>query len=450
LSDDAPATAVYTDATSGGLCARRYRVAVLTGPDAGKEKIIEGGTLLVGTHPNNDLHMVDKGVSRYHLELQLRADGLLVTDVGSTNGTFQGHTRINSVVLAAAAKLRLGSNTEIEIVPDDVAIATDHFASDRFGKALGASPPMKELFGLLDRVAPTEATVLLSGETGTGKELLAEAIHTRSARAQGPFIVVDCGALPRELIGSELFGHAKGAFTGASGAKKGLVEEADGGTLFLDEIGELPLELQPQLLRVLEKREVRPVGENKPKKVSIRVVAATHVDLAAAVRGGTFREDLYFRLAVVKATIPPLRARKGDLALLVQSILGELGRDDFHVPRAVLDKLAAHDWPGNVRELRNVVEGSLSLSGGALSVGESSSLSPAQVSAAGLAPQALDLPFKEAKGMLVEAFEREYLTHLLDRHKGNISRAAQEAGIDRNYIHRLVKKYNIPVARGEK
>ncbi len=451
MSDSSIHTMVYTDAQSGALKARRFRVSVVVGPDAGKTKTIEGGTLLVGSHPNNDLHLADKGVSRYHLELQLRSDGLQVTDVGSTNGTFQGSARVQSIVLVGPARLRLGNLTEIDVRPDDLDVAVGEFAGERFGSAIGAAPAMRELFALLDRVAPTEATVLLLGETGTGKELLADAIHRRSPRAGGPFIVVDCGALPRELIGSELFGHARGAFTGAVGPKRGLVEEADGGTLFLDEVGELPLDLQPQLLRVLEKREVRPIGETRPRKVSIRVIAATHVDLAAAVRAGSFREDLYFRLAVVRAQVPPLRKRKQDIPLLVQSILAELGRDDFAVPAHVLQQLSAHDWPGNVRELRNVVEGSLSLSGGEVPLGAPSpsgaAPSPSEGASAAVGAGVLDKPFKEAKGLLVEAFEREYLTHLLERHRGNISRAAQEAGIDRNYIHRLVKKYGIPVER---
>jgi transcriptional regulator with PAS, ATPase and Fis domain len=291
--------------------------------------------------------------------------------------------------------------------------------------------------------------VLLQGETGTGKELLAEAIHRGSMRASGAFIVVDCGALPRDLIGSELFGHTRGAFTGATGPKRGLIEEADGGTLFLDEVGELPLDLQPQLLRALEKREVRPIGDTKSKKVSIRVVAATHRDLAAQVRTGGFREDLYFRLAVVRATVPPLRRRKEDIPLLVRHIVAGLGREGFTASPTMLAQLEAHDWPGNVRELRNVVERSLSLGMLPADV-ETARSSDAETPAPAPGRDMIERPFKEAKALLVESFEREYLTHLLERHKGNISRAAQEAGIDRNYIHRLVKKYGIPVDRGEK
>jgi DNA-binding NtrC family response regulator len=454
MSDDATKTGIlYTDLTSGALRARRYRVHVLSGPDAGQGAEIDNGTFLVGTHQNTDLRLTDKGVSRYHLELQLRPDGLKVTDLESTNGTFQGSTRLGSVVLTQAAKLKLGTNTEIEVAPADVNVQVGGFEGEGFGRAVGGSRTMKELFGLLERVAATEATVLLEGETGTGKELLAEAIHQRSLRRERPFIVVDCGALPRDLIGSELFGHVRGSFTGALANKRGLIEEADGGTLFLDEIGELPLDLQPQLLRALEKREVRPIGEVRSRKVSIRVVAATNRNLAEQVRAGSFREDLYFRLAVVRAEVPPLRRHKEDIPLLVRHFLGELKRLDFELSPDMLAVLMAHDWPGNVRELRNIVERGLSLEGGALplevssGVGEATS-DPENQNVGGMSRDVLAKPFKEAKGLLVESFEREYLTHLLARHNGNISRAALEAGIDRNYIHRLVKKYNLPVDRG--
>ncbi|HWE28926.1 MAG TPA: sigma 54-dependent Fis family transcriptional regulator [Polyangia bacterium] len=443
---------LFTDHASGTLKARRYRISVVAGPDTGASSEIDNGTFLLGTHQNNDLRLTDKGVSRYHLELQLRAEGLKVTDLDSTNGTFQGPTRIGSITLNGAARLKLGTNTEVEINPADVPVQMSGFEGERFGQAIGGSRYMKDLFGLLDRVSNTEATVLLEGETGTGKELLAEAIHLRSSRKGGPFVVVDCGALPRDLIGSELFGHVRGAFTGALSAKRGLIEEADGGTLFLDEVGELPLDLQPQLLRALEKREVRPIGEVRAKKVNIRVVAATNKNLPELVRSGQFREDLYFRLAVVRAAVPALRKHKEDIPLLVRNFLRELKRDDFEIGPDVLSQLMAHDWPGNVRELRNVVERGLSLEGGALPIEVSGDVGTATNDAGnynpgGMSKDVLEKPFKEAKGLLVESFEREYLTHLLQRHNGNISRAALEAGIDRNYIHRLVKKYGIPVDR---
>ncbi len=320
---------------------------------------------------------------------------------------------------------------------------------------LGQSRVMRELFALISRVAPTDATILFEGETGTGKEAVAEAVHQQSARSSGPFVVVDCGAIPHELIGSELFGHVKGSFTGAGADKEGLIEAANGGTLFLDEIGELALDLQPQLLRVLDKRQVRRVGETRSVPVNIRVLAATHRDLKAMVRAGEFREDLFYRLAVVKTVVPPLRARLEDIPLLAEHFAEALGRGGFTLSPQLLDALQQHSWPGNVRELRNVVERALSLGdAGALAAAlpPPREVAPSGTGAAAAADRppddVLELPFKEAKAQLIEGFEREYLTHLLAKHKGNISRAANEAGIDRNYIHRLIKKYGLEIERG--
>jgi two-component system, NtrC family, response regulator GlrR len=458
MSEDATLTQVghyYTDQASGALRARRYRVQVVVGPDVGTHAELEDGTFIIGTHASTDLRLTDKGISRYHLELKLVSGGLMLTDLESTNGTFQGAVRIGSVTLTAgvaASRFRLGTSTEIEIAPVDVPVPVVGYSQDRFGRVLGKSKAMRELFGLLSKIAPTEATVLLEGETGTGKELLAEALHQASPRKSGPYVVVDCGSLPKDLIGSELFGHARGAFTGAVANKRGLIEEADGGTLFLDEIGELPLELQPQLLRALEKREVRPIGELRAKKVNIRVIAATHRGLQDMVKAGTFREDLYFRLAVVRAPVPALRKHKEDISQLVDAFVHDLGHHDFTLSPEVLAQLMAHDWPGNVRELRNVVERGLSLDGGASELSVNTVDTQAETlsdtpSTSGLSKSLLDMSFKDAKGALTESFEREYLTHLLKRHNGNISRAALEAGIDRNYIHRLVKKYNLAIDR---
>src|SRR6185503_565924 len=274
-----------------------------------------------------------------------------------------------------------------------------------------------------------------------------------SRRSKGPFVVVDCGSIPHELIASELFGHAKGSFTGAGADKQGLIEAANHGTLFLDEIGELALDLQPQLLRVLDRRQVRRVGETQSVDVDIRVIAATHRDLRAMVRSGQFREDLYYRLAVVATHVPPLRDRKADIPSLATWFAEKMGRGSFAQSPALLDQLERHDWPGNVRELRNVVERALSLGDAALAdLGEGSTTNRPSSPSGGEEkrtsnPDVLEMPFKEAKAQLVEAFERDYLSALLARHHGNISRAASEAGIDRNYIHRLVKKYGLEVDR---
>ena len=449
-------TQLLTDDASGLLLERSFRLRVVSGPDQGKEHMLDEGTTMVGTHTENDLVLADATVSRYHLEIRVRRDGIEVRDLDTTNGTKHGGARIGSVVLTGAARLRLGKHTEMDVEPVDTSVDLGEWSNDRFGDVLGTTQPMKRLFSLLAKAAPTEATILLQGETGTGKEAIAEAVHRNSRRNKGPFVVVDCGSIPHELIASELFGHAKGSFTGASGDKQGLIEAANHGTLFLDEIGELALDLQPQLLRVLDRRQVRRVGETHSVDVDIRVIAATHRDLRAMVRAGQFREDLYYRLAVVATQVPPLRERKADIPTLATWFAEKMGRGSFAQSPALLDQLQRHDWPGNVRELRNVVERALSLGDSALAdLGENrpSSQSDADAGGEGAArrqsnPDVLELPFKDAKAALVESFEREYLTALLARHHGNISRAAAEAGIDRNYIHRLVKKYGLEVDRG--
>lgn len=449
-----PHTQLHTDVASGLLVERSFRLRVVAGPDEGRTHVLDRGTTMVGTHSDNDVVLQDTTVSRYHLEIRSRRDGIEIRDLDTTNGTKHGDVRIGQITLSGSARLRLGKHTEVNIEPLDQAIEIGEWPHDHFGNAVGASPKMRALFALLHRVAVTDTTVMLLGETGTGKEALAEAIHQNSRRSDGPFVVVDCGSIPKELIGSELFGHARGSYTGAATDKQGLIEAANRGTLFLDEIGELALDLQPQLLRVLDRRQVRRIGENRSIDVDIRVVAATHRDLRAMVRAGQFREDLYYRMAVVTAQVPPLRERKSDIPMLASYFVQRLGAGDVALSESLLADLCRHDWPGNVRELRNVVERALSLGESGLgqaqgSGGEPESEAPQSGSgpATGRHNDVLDLPFKEAKAALVESFERDYLQALLQRHRGNISRAAAEAGIDRNYIHRLVKKYNLDVER---
>ncbi|HEY4181846.1 MAG TPA: sigma 54-interacting transcriptional regulator [Kofleriaceae bacterium] len=449
-------TQLLTDDASGQLLQRSFRLRVVGGPDAGKEHTLDEGTTMVGTHADNDLVLTDTTVSRYHLEIRVRRDGIEIRDLDTTNGTKHAGTKVGNIVLTGAARLRLGKHSEMDIEPIDTNVDVGEWAGDRFGDVLGTTAPMRRLFALLGKAAPTEATILLQGETGTGKEAIAEAVHKMSRRQKGPFVVVDCGSIPHELIASELFGHAKGSFTGAANDKQGLIEAANGGTLFLDEIGELALDLQPQLLRVLDRRQVRRVGETHSIDVDIRVIAATHRDLRAMVKAGTFREDLYYRLAVVATSVPPLRERKADIPALAAWFAERMGRGGFAHSSALLEQLERHDWPGNVRELRNVVERALSLGDSALvDLGEPSHTAdeiptdvPGRRAQTPPPSDVLELPFKEAKAHLVESFERDYLTALLARHRGNISRAAAEAGIDRNYIHRLVKKYGLEVDRG--
>ncbi len=447
-------TQLLTDAASGALVRRSFRIRVVSGPDLGKELALDEGTTMVGTHADNDLVLTDATVSRYHLEVRVRRDGIEIRDLETTNGTKHGGARVGNVVVTGAARLRLGKHTELDVEPSDTRVDLDDWQGDRFGDVLGTTAPMQRLFALLSKAATTDATILLQGETGTGKEAIAEAVHKLSRRTRGPFIVVDCGSIPHELIASELFGHAKGSFTGAGADKQGLIEAANAGTLFLDEIGELALDLQPQLLRVLDRRQVRRVGETHSVDVDIRVIAATHRDLRAMVKAGQFREDLYYRLAVVATHVPPLRDRKADIPALASWFADKMGRGNFAQSPALLDLLDRHDWPGNVRELRNVVERALSLGDSALQdLGDDGARAPgvAEGEAAPKRPthpDVLELPFKEAKAALVERFERDYLEALLARHRGNISRASAEAGIDRNYIHRLVKKYGLEVDRG--
>jgi DNA-binding NtrC family response regulator len=320
-------------------------------------------------------------------------------------------------------------------VREESDVETSELEAPVFGGAVGSTPAMRKLFGTLSRVAATDSTVMLLGETGTGKEMLARAIHEGSPRKAGPFVVLDCGAVAPNLLESELFGHTKGAFTGALAKRDGAFVRAQGGTLVLDEVAELPLELQPKLLRALESRTVKPVGSDEQIEVDLRVVAATHRDIDAEVKAQRLRQDLYFRLAVVVVRVPPLRERRDDIPLLVRHFLKSLGRPDFELSPALLERLMAHPWPGNARELRNVVERALVAEGdplaGSIGIG-----GPAK-------PDLTTLPFKEAKEQLIESFSREYVQALLERCGGNISEVARTAGIARNWVHHLVTKYGL-------
>jgi transcriptional regulator with GAF, ATPase, and Fis domain len=341
------------------------------------------------------------------------------------------------------AKIQLGS-TVIALDASPVTADVPLWPEPRFGALVGQSVVMRELFATLARVAATDATALIFGETGTGKERVAQAIHDASARASAPFVIVDCAALPEQLLQSELFGHAKGAFTGAAAARPGAIESADGGTVFLDEIGELPLAMQPALLRVLESRTVRRVGESAHRKVDVRFLSATHRDLRSMVAAGGFREDLYFRLAVLPVTVPPLRQRMDDIALLLEHFLPRTAPAERD---ALLPDLLDRPWLGNVRELRNFVERAATFGAQrALAMSEPTSTrapltlpppEPADLGADREVLAALEKPYREFR----DDVERAYVERLLKRHRGNVSAAAQAAGIDRTYIHRLIRKH---------
>ncbi|WP_232537634.1 sigma 54-dependent Fis family transcriptional regulator [Cystobacter fuscus] len=405
-----------------------------TGPDARRDIPLEG-TLLVGTQVEGGLRLSDPTVSRVHLELQARPEGVRVRDVGSRNGTWSLGVRIHEVTVAGEARFTLGKTTLL-VMPEPTEEAAEPAPRTTFGRALGQSAAMQKLFGVLERTARSSFSVLLLGETGTGKELLAEAIHRASPRSNRPFVIVDCGAVVPSLIESELFGHAKGAFTGAHTERQGHLVQADGGTVFLDEVGELPLELQPKLLRVLESGTVRRVGDNAAKEVDVRVVAATHRDLKAEVAAGRFRADLYYRLAVVPVRVPALRERAEDIPMLVRHLFQQAGQPDFPLTEELVQRLVGYDWPGNVRELRNFVHR-------VLAAGDAELPDTKPVSTVTATEDLSGLTFKEAKERMVEAFTREYLTALLARCGNNISEVARTAGLARSHVHGLLNRYGL-------
>jgi DNA-binding NtrC family response regulator len=439
--------------------AERCRLTVASGDAAAQSVESAGEILRVGSKEGNTLRLANETVSRYHFEIEHTPQGFLLRDLGSTNGTFVDGYRVRELWLPRRASIKagevaltfeaLGESQPIELSRDD-----------RFGEALGRSAAMREVFGLLAKIAPKDLTVLLEGESGTGKERLAEAIHLASSRKRARFVVFDCASVPAQLMESELLGHERGAFTGAATRRVGRFEEADGGTLFLDEIGELPLELQPKLLRVLERREVRRVGGTGVIPVDVRVVAATNRDLAREVNRGAFREDLYYRLAVVRVRVPPLRERREDIPLLVEHFVREALDGDEARAREIVSSiseanwqgLVAHPWPGNVRELRNFIERTIAVTGAVTSAVGGGAPTPSAAPPAPSAPSPnavgevsapIDLgrPFIEAREELLARFERAYLEAMLARHGGNISRAARAAGLDRMHFKRLLQRH---------
>jgi transcriptional regulator with GAF, ATPase, and Fis domain len=410
----------------------------------------DGDLCRVGSHVSNDVVITDQTISRFHCRIERGSAGWTVVDCGSTNGTRIDGVKILTAELERESVISIGDSV-LRIRADGLRAPSELPITPPFGALVGGSSAMQKLFQLLERVAPSEIDVLLQGESGTGKELVASEIVQRGSRANGPFVVVDCGALSPSLIESELFGHVRGAFTGADRDREGAFEVADGGTVFLDEIGELPLDLQPKLLRALESREVRRVGRTKTTPIDVRVLAATHRDLEREVNRGRFREDLYYRLAKVSVRIPPLRDRLEDVPMLVRRFLAAMGARNVEdvlastFPPEVLVEMQSYDWPGNVRELRNYIERRTVL-GDVMPPRRYISESRKPPPASGLCPApqtAALLPFRSAKEKAVELFERSYIEPLLERNEGNVSRAAREARMDRMYLHQLAQKYGI-------
>ncbi|MBK8251338.1 MAG: sigma 54-dependent Fis family transcriptional regulator [Polyangiaceae bacterium] len=409
-------------------------VRVLNARAHPSERKLEDEPIVVGAGAQASIVVADSKVSRAHVEFSLAPEGVVVRDLGSKNGTFYLGQRVEKMVLAPGSRVRIG-DTDIAVDPDLESLS--HSPEEAQYRGLyGASPAMRKLFGMLLRLEGALVSVLIEGESGVGKELIAQAIHQGSAVSQGPFIPLNCGAIPRELVLSELFGHKKGAFTGATENRVGAFEAAHNGTLFLDEIGELPLDVQPVLLRALESGEFRRVGETESRKVKVRTLAATNRDVDEEIRVGRFREDLFYRLAVVRLTVPSLRERPQDIELLAQLFAANFGHPPL--PPHIIERLSVCTFPGNVRELRNAVQAYAAL--GDL---PESLKSVDQLDAALRAFIDAGKPYQEQKEQLLHHFTRTYLELLLAKTSGNQSEAARISGLDRSYIGKLAQKLGV-------
>ncbi|MBI3185873.1 MAG: sigma 54-dependent Fis family transcriptional regulator [Myxococcales bacterium] len=400
------------------------RVTAIDGPGKGAAARLEAGTIRIGSDPSCDLVLPDRSVSRVHLTAELLRGAVRVRDAGSRNGTLFLGAKIAEARIPIGGTVKVGRTT-LRFSPATSGLEPSE--RDELGGLIGGSVPMRQLFAQLERLGPQSTTVLVQGETGTGKEAIARALHALSPGAAGPFLVFDCASVNPNLIESELFGHAKGAFSGAERARPGALESASGGTLFLDEVGELPLELQPKLLRALESREFKRVGDNAVRRASARFIAATHRDLAAEAKAGRFRLDLYYRLAVATVRAPPLRERPEDIAPLAAHFARQAHGAEFSLSATTLAMLQADPWHGNVRELRNAVERALALG------------SPSETAASSRAEPA----FKEARAEVLHRFERDYLAGLLAKHKDNVSAAARAAKLSRTQFYRLLQRHGL-------
>ncbi|HEX5037363.1 MAG TPA: sigma 54-interacting transcriptional regulator [bacterium] len=433
---------------------RKCQLVVLSTAAKGKKLDLNRPVTKLGKKEDNDLVLDEKTVSRNHAEIVQTEDSYILKDLGSTNGTYLNDIRVKEAYLSPGDIVRLGT-ARIEFIAFDEKVQIEPSTRQEFGGLLGRSRRMRQIFSLLEKISPTNATVLIEGETGTGKDLVARAIHQNSPRKAKPFVVFDCSAVAQNLIESELFGHVKGSFTGAVATRKGAFEEANGGTIFLDEIGELSLDLQPKLLRALEQREVKKVGANESQPIDVRVVCATNRNLKKEVSENRFRQDLYYRLSVVKINLPPLRERPDDIPFLIEKLLasGRFNVDSegklkvTRVDDDALKMLTRYQWPGNVREMVNILERMVPMVDGNVVSGKDVGFIFEEMEREEEATERMSvdmgLPFKEAKQKVVESFEKDYLAALLRRNNYNISKTAREAGIDRKHIRNLLKKYGI-------
>jgi DNA-binding NtrC family response regulator len=438
--DEEPSTFLSPRYDPSEVSAVRFDVHVVAGPDSGRSLAIDAETpapALVGKSPACALELRDREVSRRHVAFEISGERLRITDLGSTNGTTVDGVAIVDAYLHGAEVVRLGGTT-LRVQRTTAATTPVLTTAGRFGRMLGASTEMRRLYPLCARVAAADVPVLIEGETGTGKEVLAESLHEQGARAPGPFVVFDCTAIPANLVEAELFGHERGAFTGAVASRRGVFEQAHGGTLLIDEIGDLDPALQPKLLRALERGEIRRVGGEKSIRVDVRVLCATRRDLDGEVQRGRFRDDLFHRFAVARIELPPLRKRRGDVPLLARHFAQHIGGDARALPGDLLARWDEQPWPGNVRELRNAVARRLAL--GDLGAEGGGAAPPAEPHALGELFEAVfaqNLPLVAARQRVIDAFERDYIARMLDRHGGNVSRAAEAAGVARRHFQRL-------------
>lgn len=420
---------------------RRMSLVISRGPDAGNRVSIDKDRFVVGKDPSCELFFPDPTVSRRHFEIENQGDRFVIRDLGSTNGTSIDGTRIKEAYVSPGARITAG-NVELIFQPIYEIPGPEIQACERFGPLVAANPSMKKILGILSKAVSSGTTVLLKGETGVGKSAIARALHDEGPRAKGPFAVFDCAGVAPTLIESELFGVEKGAFTGAVHSRPGACEQAGGGTLFIDEIGDLPLELQAKLLRVLEEKEVRRLGATRSTRLDIHVIAASTLDFNRAVAEGRFRRDLYYRIAVIDMEIPPLRERREDIPLLCNHFL-EKSRGENAWARltpALREELEQYSWPGNIRELRNVLERIQCIGPDGFTKNESGEIGVSKD-----APLAIDFdrPFKQVKEEIIETFEKEYLERLLERSGGRIAPAAREAGLNRKYFYDLLRKHDL-------
>jgi len=444
-------TGAEQDVTSRVAPAHTIRIwsvalAVVDGPSRGARAQVGSEIARIGTADGNDLVLADRTVSRFHCEVVLRGEAIVIRDCGSTNGTLIDGVRIREAEIPPGTLVRIGGSAfRVELGEEPAFVEVS--AQTAFGELVGASVEIRRVYAILERLARTDATVLVQGETGTGKDVLARSLHAASRRADRPFVAVDCGAIPEHLVESELFGHVKGAFTGATADRRGVFEEADGGTLFLDEIGEMPLALQPKLLRAIESRSIRRVGGTGARTVDVRIIAATNRSLASSINDGSFREDLYYRLAVVELRLPPLRARRDDIPVLAGYFFRMFAGDGAALPAEFIASLVGRGWPGNVRELRNYIERSVSLgtiAPRAAAAAPATAGAPDPVSTDSIESfVALHLPLKEARRAWTKSFELVYVRTMLKLVGGNVTRAAERAGVSRRFLQRMVARLGI-------